>query len=480
MKKLLLASAFLFSISLCHAQYDTIHNFNNSAGLAPEYCQLTYSSSTNLFYGMVAQGGPSNDGLIFCIHPNGSGFRVLKNFTGTNGDNPGGSLILSRNKLFGMTQKGGANNYGVVFSIDTNGGGYKDIWDFAAGGGTNGQFPYGDLLLLGNKLYGMTSDGGTHSFGNIFRVDTAGGAYKDLWDFQFGVTTNGASPYGGLTHIGGKLYGMTKQGGTTFNGNLFRIDTTGTGFISLWSFNNSLDSNGGDPYGNLLLVGNKFYGLTNSGGKNGAGNVFSIDTGGTKYHDIWDLAVAGVDTNGAGATGSLIMHKGSLYGLTYKGAKYNNGNIFKVDTNGTKFKDLSDFNGSSNPCGGAPYGTLALIGNTLYGMTSDGGTANAGVIFSYLDTTIVTSGINTIEETAGAINIYPNPSKGTLTIVNKGSEINSGELEIYNVLGEKVYQSAISDFRSSFNFSLNVPDGVYFLSLKSEQGVTNSKIIVQK
>jgi len=478
MKKLLVGFSFMFSISLCNAQYDTIHNFNSTAGLAPEYCTLAYSASTNLFYGMTPQGGPSNDGVLFCIHPNGSGFRVLMNFTGANGINPGGSVLLSGKKLFGMTQKGGLHGFGTVFSVDTTGTGYKDVWDFNNPPSTNGEFPYGDLIMSGYKLYGMTYGGGTNSFGNIFSVDTGGGGYKDLWDFDFGVATNGANPSGGLTQIGGKLYGMTEQGGSNFNGNLFRIDTSGTGFKTLWSFNNAVDSNGGDPYGNLLLSGKNFYGFTNSGGKHGEGNVFRIDTSGSGYHDIWDFNVAGVDTNGSGCTGSPLMHKGYLYGMTTQGAKNSDGNVFKVDTNGTHFKDLADFGGVTGDCGGNPYGSLALIGNTVYGMTSVGGQHTDGVIFSYFDTTIV-SGVNTIKASTGAINIYPNPNKGTFTIQ---SSVVSGQVsvDIYNVLGENVYQSAISDFNASYSLSLNVPDGVYFVSLKSEQAIMNSRIVIQR
>ena len=113
------------------------------------------------------------------------------------------------------------------------------------------------------------------------------------------------------------------------------------------------------------------------------------------------------------------------------------------------------------------------------GMTSIGGSHNDGVIFSYLDTTIA-SGVNNIMHTEGSINIYPNPGKGKFTLENKGPEISSGELDVYNVIGEKVYQASISDFRSSINLSLDVPNGVYFLSLKSEKGIINSKIVVQK
>ena len=55
-----------------------------------------------------------------------------------------------------------------------------DMVDFD---GTNGQYPYGDLTLSGNILYGMTYSGGNDGYGNVFSVHTNGGNFMDLADF---------------------------------------------------------------------------------------------------------------------------------------------------------------------------------------------------------------------------------------------------------------------------------------------------------
>ncbi len=70
-------------------------------------------------------------GCIFSIDTNGSKYTDIFDFNGTNGATPqGGSLILSRNILSGMTEFGGVNNDGCIFSVDTNGSGYKKLLDF--------------------------------------------------------------------------------------------------------------------------------------------------------------------------------------------------------------------------------------------------------------------------------------------------------------------------------------------------------------
>ena len=73
----------------------------------------------------------------------------------------------------------------------------------------DGAYPgYLKLLQASNgKLYGMTREGGSNGAGTIFSYDPATSAYTQLKDFD---DTNGANPYGSLVQASdGKLYGMT-------------------------------------------------------------------------------------------------------------------------------------------------------------------------------------------------------------------------------------------------------------------------------
>jgi uncharacterized repeat protein (TIGR03803 family) len=53
---------------------------------------------------------------VFQINTDGSGYTVLKNFTGSEGS-PTGDLTLSGSTLYGTTVSGGSVGAGVVFSI---------------------------------------------------------------------------------------------------------------------------------------------------------------------------------------------------------------------------------------------------------------------------------------------------------------------------------------------------------------------------
>jgi uncharacterized repeat protein (TIGR03803 family) len=84
-------------------------------------------------------------------------------------------------------------------------------------------------------------------------------------------------------------------------------------------------------------------------------------------------------TNGSVPYGSLMRSGGLLYGMTTNGGASNLGVIFSMDTDGTGYKKLLDFNGAD---GVNPYGALIQSGSQLFGMTWAGGLYGLGCIFS--------------------------------------------------------------------------------------------------
>jgi uncharacterized repeat protein (TIGR03803 family) len=259
----------IFSVDTDGTGYNVLLTFNGTNGAYP-YGSLTFARG--VLYGMTDAGGANNYGLVFSMDSDGTRYRDLLDFNGTNGENPYGTLTLSTSgsTLYGMTYSGGAYNDGLVFSIDTNGSSYKDLLDF---NGTNGQNPgYASLALSvsGNILYGTTFEGGPDNFGTLFSIDTGGNGYRDLFNFNH---TNGEYPQGSLLLSGNLLYGMTQEGGANYDGNVFSIDTDGTSYSDILVFNGT---NGSNPYGSLTLSGSVLYGMTEEGGVYGDGNIFSL------------------------------------------------------------------------------------------------------------------------------------------------------------------------------------------------------------
>ena len=87
-----------------------------------------------------------------------------------------------------------------------------------------------------------------------------------------------------------------------------------------------------------------------------------------------------VANDGRAPYGSLTLSGNELYGMTSLGGNNKAGVIFKVETNGNNYTILHNFAGGDDD-GREPYGSLTLSGNDLYGMTQYGGNSDLGVIF---------------------------------------------------------------------------------------------------
>jgi uncharacterized repeat protein (TIGR03803 family) len=227
----------------------------------------------------------------------------------------------------------------------------------------------------------MTPGGGSGNVGSceggtIFKIDTAGTGYQILHNFNCSSNDATWSP-GNLTRSGSILYGMTFGGGTSGRGTIFKINTDGTGFQQLHNFTGS-SSDGADSHGSLILSGSILYGMTMNGGTGGKGIIFQMNTSGTGFQVLHSFN--GGSSDGAQPiAGALVQSGAKLYGMTYSGGSSNYGTVFQIDANGSGFQLLHTFDGSN---GKYPFGILMLSGQTLYGMTSQGGGNNLGVIFA--------------------------------------------------------------------------------------------------
>jgi uncharacterized delta-60 repeat protein len=102
---------------------------------------------------------------------------------------------------------------------------------------------------------------------------------------------------------------------------------------------------------------------------------------------------------------------------------------------------------------------------------------NSGSVFSivrYMDSATIT-GIASLSLDQ-SISIFPNPGNGIFTIQ---CPVNISELEILNAFGEKCIATTVNNLHETVNLS-SQPNGIYFLQLKTDQGVLNKKIILQK
>ena len=154
-------------------------------------------------------------------------------------------------------------------------------------------------------------------------------------------------------------------------------------FTILYSIGGGAD--GDYPQASVILSGNRLYGAALSDGDFGYGMVFAMNTDSTGFTNLYSFTtipdwIYGTNGDGGYPSSDLILSGNALYGTAWIGGSFALGTIFKVNTNGTGFKNLHTFSGASD--GANPYAGFVLAGNTLYGTTSGGGSSGNGTVFA--------------------------------------------------------------------------------------------------
>jgi len=215
------------------------------------------------------------------------------------------------------------------------------------------------------------------AYGNVSSTNTIPFTYTPFsWLHPFsGYGSDGANPQGNLVLVGNTFYGTTVNGGDYGEGAIFQVNADGSGYTTLYSFTGGSD--GANPYGGLVLAGGILYGNAQYGGEYGCGTVFAINTNGTGFTTLYTFA-GGAD--GLYPYGNLVADGNALYGTAQSGGNYGNGTVFAINMDGSGFNALYSFTGGSD--GASPQAGLILANGTLYGTTSSGGNYGGGVVFA--------------------------------------------------------------------------------------------------
>jgi uncharacterized repeat protein (TIGR03803 family) len=155
--------------------YSVIHTFEVANGLNP-YAGLVRDSAGDL-YGTAFAGGSGGSGcsefgcgVVFKIDPQYNE-SVLYSFAGgMDGNEPSSFGALARDNdgnLYGTTSEGGPSNQGVVFKVDPQG---HETIRYAFTGGADGGMPLGSVILdAADNLYGTASAGAPPTLGWCLR-----------------------------------------------------------------------------------------------------------------------------------------------------------------------------------------------------------------------------------------------------------------------------------------------------------------------
>ena len=111
------------------------------------------NAQTYKIWGTAYYGGSKGYGVVFQLNRDGSGYKIMHNFTTKTGANPTALIKGPGNKLYGLTYGGGQYSRGVLYSINTSNNAYTVLHHFTA---AEGQ-PASLFLASNGKIYGTAT-----------------------------------------------------------------------------------------------------------------------------------------------------------------------------------------------------------------------------------------------------------------------------------------------------------------------------------
>jgi uncharacterized repeat protein (TIGR03803 family) len=443
-------------------------------GTQPEG-DVTLSSNGQVIYGRTFSGGqfsntqnPQGLGVIFSMNSDGSNYQLLHSFGGTvtyNGQQvPDGNmprhnamaLSSDGSTLYSMALEGGTGTTtsggdGIIFSYNVNTNTYTLLYPWQ--GGNDGSTPHGSVIFndKGDKIYGMTEQGGgSANKGTLFEMSLNSSTPTPKILFSFNGT-QGEEPHGTPILANDNLYGLTRKGGTMGDGVLFDYNLDTGQMTTLYSFSGSpLD--GATPFHGIPQFDNNvLYGMTTDGGANGGASgdgmifAYSLDPNAqARYQVLHNFGDPQVPNDGTNPDGSVTIVNNVIYGVTTGGGSSGHGTFFSMNLDGSGYQVLYSFQGA--PDGDHPIDSLTPVVQPdgsikFYGMSQKGGTKDLGSVFE-----ITVSQQNTVSQAPTVINLNQvqvtpglNGQTATLTaqVSSPSGPVNAGTLS-FSMAGQTV------------------------------------------
>jgi GH25 family lysozyme M1 (1,4-beta-N-acetylmuramidase) len=118
--------------------------------------------------------------------------------------------------------------------------------------------------------------------------------------------------------------------------------------------------------------------------------------------------------------------------------------------------------------------------NVMFSFENRSGWGNIVYIDNINITSNTTTGIQNVTSNSD-VKVYPNPNKGTFIIQIANYELRITNLEVYNLLGQQVYNTSVH--AGANEVIIDVKPGMYFYRLMTESGdslISEGKLIIQR
>ena len=429
-------------------------------------------SSSSITFDSVTLSNPGGSGAIFYVKFDANGSALAGKCFGGSGDDGANSVAVDASGNIYMT--GYFSSSSVTFGTTTlsNSGG-ADIFTVKCDAG-------------GNPLWARGAGGSSDDQAASVAVDASGNSYVA------GYYKSSAISLGSVT-----------LNNTGTNNNIFLAKYNGSGSVA-WAkgagdvHDDRATSVAVDASGNVFMAGffedaNITFGSISMSG--GWFRMFFVkfDANGNA---VWGHDVGGSDENYASAVTTDAA--GNVYGAGYFSGQpivFGNDILYPTSYDVAVLK----FDPAGNPvwakgAGGwdnddafavtvDPFGNAIVVGGFYSGSIDFGSTTLTNQYPSIADMFIAKIGNNaTAMETTENPNdffIYPGISSGQFTIGTKNTETTLTGYEIYNAIGERTCADEIYGTKKLL-LDLDIPDGIYFVKVSTENTSTIKKIIIAK
>ncbi len=379
------------------ATFEILHQFRGGPndGSSPQ-SQLVVSEDGRTLYGTTYNGGTDAGGTIFSLTREENGtWRKTIHHSFESPNNPFAGLVAWGQKFYGTTTSYGEFANGSVFMFDPSNNSVRIILDLNVNPERTGSIPQARLHVKNGRLYGAAAQGGAGGGGTIFSLSRPANL-RDPWPVTIIHRFNGRNGFNaapGFTITGdGEIYGNTYTGhATTSDGvayGLTPVDVDANEWTSTILHRFSQNSDGYQPYGELVEDGGALYGTTNRSTGNGPGTIFRL----LRKNGVWQretlVEFPGV-TNGPRYmySGLVKDSQGNFYGASNEGGAFNFGTVFRLSRPAKvggrwRLAVLHHFRQHDGRIPAAPPAVYEANGQViLYGTTTDGGRNNHGTIY---------------------------------------------------------------------------------------------------
>ena len=130
----------------------------------------------------------------------------------------------------------------------------------------------------------------------------------------------------------------------------------------------------------------------------------------------------------------------------------------------------------------APFGVFQaqLVGTTkvYYNIANACGTYSDSMAISVINCDTVT-GISFTATTAPSVNIFPNPSAGTFSVIYSGNGGDNAIITLSDLTGTKISQIALAPGKTH-NWTVDIAPGLYFITSRIGTQVNTQKLVISR